>query len=269
MDKRELEKRVSLLNDIQQWNHNFILPFGVETSPGDQISHGKNFVKWKRIQSLVQIINVENKAVLDVGCNEGFFSFQLADLGARVLGIDVDENRIKKAMFIQDILKRPLVTFALIDLYSESFLTLPHFDICLCLGVLHRIPDPYTAIAKIAEHSDIIIFEWKSLKFGPHDEPFAYYTSGKYNEKDYYGTQYWLMSFACIEAILLRLGYDHFHRIDDPQFRRAILVAGKKHNPIFDLPDIILHRGRIRTLLSHTKRYVLTVGKILSGRINA
>jgi tRNA (mo5U34)-methyltransferase len=269
MDKKELEERVAILNTIQPWNHNYLLPYGVETRPGEQVSHGKNLVKWQRIQPLVEILKIGNKTVLDVGCNEGFFSFKLADMGAHVMGIDIDENRIKKAMFIQEIFNKSSVSFSVMDIFSEAFSTLPHFNICLCLGMLHRLPDPYTAISKLTQYADIIIFEWKSLKFGPHDQPFAYYTSDGYNELDFYGTQYWLMSFACVEAILSHLGYHRFHRLDDPRYRRAILVAGKVDNPIFDLPDTILHRGRLRTLLSHTKRYMISIGKILNGDINA
>ncbi len=268
MEKEEIQEKVKNLHLIQAWNHNFILKGGIETRPGEQTSHGKNLIKWQRIHPILEVVGLKNKIILDVGCNEGFFSIKLADMGAKVLGIDIDEHRIEKALFVKEVLNNSKVDFSLMDIYSEEFSALKKFDICLCLGVLHRVPDPYSVILKLTEHADIIIFEWKALKFGPHDEPFAYYTPGGYNDADYYGTQYWMMSFTCVEAILKRLGYMHFYKIDDPSFRRAILVAGRVYNPVFDLPDIILHRNRLKTFLSHTKRYIISVTKILKGSIN-
>ena len=39
-----------------------------------------------------------------MGCNEGFFSMEMASLGADVNGIDIDEKRILKANFIKKVL---------------------------------------------------------------------------------------------------------------------------------------------------------------------
>ncbi len=267
--REELIEQVNKLGRVQPWNHNYVLAHGIETRPGDQVSHGKNLVKWQRIRPLLESIGMNSRAVLDVGCNEGYFSLQLAGMGAEVLGIDVDRDRITKACFVQDVLGASRVRYDLMDIYSDEFAELGNFDVCLCMGFLHRIPDPFSAIQRLVAKTDIVLFEWKTLKFASHDEPFAYYTPSGYVEGDYYGTQYWIMSFACVEAILRRLGYDRFHRVDDPTFRRGILVAGRVENPIFSLADQIRYRNRVRIFLSHTKRYVKTVGKILGAQINA
>jgi len=267
--REELIGQVNKLGRVQPWNHNYVLAHGIETRPGYQVSHAKNLVKWQRIKPLLESMEMDLKTVLDVGCNEGYFSLQLADMGATVLGIDADQNRIMKARFIQDVLGTPRVRYALMDIYSDEFAEQENFNVCLCMGFLHRVPDPFSAIQRLVAKTDIILFEWKTLKCASHDEPFAYYRPGGYVESDYYGTQYWVMSFACVEAILRRLGYDRFHRVDDPAFGRGILVAGRVDNPIFCLANQIKYRNRVRIFLSHTKRYVKTVGKILSGQINA
>ena len=62
------------------------------------------------------------------------------------------------------------------------------FDICLCLGFIHRVPDPFSAVEAISSKANIIIFEWKALKFGSHDESFAYFSDKNIDEDDYYGT---------------------------------------------------------------------------------
>lgn len=267
--KESIELRVRELGELQPWNHNFVLEHEIQTRPGIQLSHGKNLVKLQRLQPLFDEIGLEGKAVLDVGCNEGFFSLHMARAGARVLGIDVDEHRIAKARFVHQLSGAPEnLDFQRMDIYSEQFGALPRFDVCLCLGFVHRIPDPYTALAALANRSDIIVFEWKALKFGPHDDAFAYFSPKPIEQADYYGTEYWLLSYTALERIVQRFGFRHFHRIDDASQRRAILVAGRHEHPIFRRPDVRVHRGRLRALLSHSRRFIHTVAGIISGRVN-
>ena len=269
-NKEFIEARVRELGNRQPWNHDFHLPHGIRSRPGNQVSYGKNTVKWSRLKPLFDIIRLEDKTVLDIGCNEGFFSINMAQAGAHVLGVDVDENRIEKACFVQSILAPDTdIRFDLIDIYSEAFKALPRFDLCLCLCFMHRIPDPYRALAANADRSDMIIFEWKALKFGPHDDAFAYFSSKSISPKDFYGTEYWLLSYAAIERIMRRFNFNYFYHIDDSRQNRAILVAGRHCHPLFNQPDIIFQRGRIKSLLSHTKRYLQIVAGIISGRINA
>ena len=270
MIKESLINEINKLGEKQAWNHNFILNDGVETRPGKQSSHGKNHVKLKRLQPIFDQIGLSGKNVLDVGYNEGFFSFYMAENGATVLGIDIDEDRLLKANFIKENFKKEQnEEFQNIDIYSQQFKDLDRYDLCLCLGFLHRVPDPFKALAELGEKSDMIIFEWKALKFGPHDDAFAYFSPKPVNEGDFFGTEYWLLSYTALERILRRIGFLHFYRIDDPNQKRAILVAGKVSNKIFNMPDQIVHRGRFRTFLSHTKRYLKTVLGVISGKVNA
>jgi SAM-dependent methyltransferase len=269
-DREQIEARVRELGAIQPWNHDHVLPHGISTRPGQQVSHGKNHVKLARLKPLFDIIGLNGKTVLDVGCNEGFFSLHMAKAGAHVLGIDVDDKRIEKARFVQTMIGSGYdERFELMDIYSDSFKALPRFDLCLCLGFIHRIPDPYRALGALADRSDMIIFEWKALKFGPHDEAFAYFSPKDISRTDFYGTEYWLLSYAAVERIMRRFGFHHFHRIDDPRQKRAVLVAGRNYHPLFDQSDVILHRGRIKSLLSHTKRFIHTIAGIIKGRVNA
>ena len=105
----------------------------------------------------------------------------------------------------------------------------------------------------------MILFEWKALKFGPHDEAFAYFSPKPINYEDFYGTEYWLLSYTALESILLRNGFSFFHRIDDPRQRRAILLAGKYPHTVFDRSHNIIHRGRYKAFMSHGKRFLKTL----------
>ncbi len=269
-DKMQIEFRVRELGAVQPWNHDYMLPHGVRTRPDHQVSHGKNCVKLARLQPVFDAIGLHGKTVLDVGCNEGFFSLHLFQAGANVLGIDADHNRIDKARFVVGTLEMSdNVRFEVMDIYSDSFKALPRFDLCLCLGFLHRIPDPVRALAALSDRSDMMVFEWKALKFGPHDDAFAYFSPKDINEADPYGTEYWLLSCAAVERIMRRFGFRYFYRIDDPRQRRAIMVVARHHHPLFDRPNVVVHRGRIRSLLSHTKRFLKTAMGVITGRVNA
>lgn len=263
-------EEVKKLGKIQPWNHNFMLPGNIETNPGKQVSHGKNLIKLERLKPIFEKIGINDKSILDMGCNEGFFSQYLASNGSKVTGIDIDENRIIKAKYVKEVVGKDLnIDFKLMDIYSDKFSSMKKFDLCLCLGFIHRVPDPFTAIKKLVDKSDLIIFEWKALKFGPHDEAFAYFSPNPINKSDYYGTEYWRLSYTAVETILKRLGMHHFYRVDDPNQRRAILVAGKINNSIFNSDDEIMSRGYLNIFLSHTKRYLNMILKIFTNRINS
>jgi SAM-dependent methyltransferase len=266
--RSELQREVDRLGAMQPWNHNFRLADGVETRPDSQYSAGKNEVKLERLQSLLDAIGIAGKRILDVGCNEGFFAVTLAQAGASVSALDIDDKRIEKAMFIRDALGID-VDYAVESIYSPEFMARPTFDVGLALGLLHRIPDPFAALDHLGRKCDILVLEWKALRFGPHDQPFAWFTPGDYRTDDYYGTQFWLLSFAAVEAMLRRLGFRHFVRLNEGGESRAILVAGRVDNPVFRRSSIVTHRGRLRALASHTKAYLRSVSRILSGELNA
>ena len=265
-----IQNEIDRLGKIQNWNHNFDLPHGLHTSKKPQKSHGKNKVKYSRISVILEKLNLKNKRVLDMGCNEGFFSFKMEEEGAHVVAIDVDKNRIEKANFIKSIIK-PIanIDFLNLDIYSNDFHSFEKVDICLCLGFIHRIPDPFRAISLLASKSDIIVFEWKALKYGSHDEAFAYFSDKDIDSEDYYGTEYWLISYKSLQRILERSGFFNFYIIDDPKQNRAIMVAGKVEHDLFNMPSIIFRRNKVRIFLSHTKRYVKILFKIFTGKLNA
>lgn len=75
--------------------HNLHLPNGVQTAPGHQYGDFPRF-KW---QHLAQVVpeDLSGWSVLDIGCNAGFYSIELARRGANVLGIDVEPLYLRQA----------------------------------------------------------------------------------------------------------------------------------------------------------------------------
>ncbi|MFD2247056.1 TIGR04290 family methyltransferase [Pontibacter ruber] len=86
------------MNEIEQlapWFHNLHLPNGEQTAPNHVLGDFPSF-KWKEIQPYIPA-DLSGWEVLDIGCNAGFYSIELAKRGAKVLGIDVDPHYLRQA----------------------------------------------------------------------------------------------------------------------------------------------------------------------------
>jgi len=264
MDRAVLAAKVDELARKRPWFHHFSLPHGVETRTEYTVTDGKNRRKWDRLLPLLEAFEVKGRRILDVGCSEGFYSFKLAEMGASGTGIDVDPVCIERANFIREVLQYEQFTFSQASIYSEEFNSLPSFDLALCLGFLHRIPDPYTAVVKLSERCDAILFEWKTFRHPLVEGPFAYMKPLEVNEDNPFATRYWSLSFESLEWILRRQGYKYFRRIYDEHSSRAILLAGRSPNKAFTShKSDIIRKNRIFKVLDQTKHYLKLVLKTL------
>src|SRR5205823_5214944 len=91
-------------------------------------------------------------SALDIGCNAGFYSFELARRGAYVLAIDLDEHYLQQARWARE-------RFGLedrVELQRMHVYDLLHveqsFDLVLFLGVLYHLRSPLLALDAVAEH---------------------------------------------------------------------------------------------------------------------
>jgi len=81
--------------------------------------------------------NLDNKTVLDIGCNEGFFSFECEKRGAKVIGLEKDEYWYNLAM------KRKNELSSFVNFLNENWNCLSDlnykFDLVLFLGAFHYL----------------------------------------------------------------------------------------------------------------------------------
>lgn len=90
----------SLQTAVEQlgpWFHNLHLPDGTQTVPGHVLGDFPSN-KWAKIAPHVPE-DLHGWTALDVGCNAGFYSFELARRGARVTAIDHDERYLRQAQW--------------------------------------------------------------------------------------------------------------------------------------------------------------------------
>jgi tRNA (mo5U34)-methyltransferase len=80
---------------------------------------------------------------LDVACHEGWFSFQIAQRGARLVkGIDIQPERIERANFIKEAGTVTNASFEVRNLFALDPARDGVFDLTLFLGIFYHLEDP-------------------------------------------------------------------------------------------------------------------------------
>lgn len=204
------------------WLTPYRLPDGRLTRPAG----GQGSPKDRRKTRLVQTFDVQGKTVLDIGCSEGVYSFYLAEQGATVLGLDLDETRIRKADFIRRALGFQQVRFETGDILDPAFRkTLQPVDWILAWGFLHRIPDPFTALSRMGSLCECLSLEWRmpAMLFPPgfsgatHGRPAgkarpAAAAAGDWTPETAVSDapEYWRLNIGAVNAMLRPGGFRRF-----------------------------------------------------------
>ncbi len=106
--------------------------------------------------------------LLDLGCNSGWFSFDLAERGTReVHGVDLRPNNIAQARFLRDYFGLHNAEFEVAD--AMSFDESRQWDVVLNLGVLYHVTDPLRLMQRTYE----LCRRFAILDTICHDEPFS------------------------------------------------------------------------------------------------
>ena len=140
------------------WFHNLHLPSGVQTAPHHALGDFPAF-KWKEIASHVPE-DLTGWRALDIGCNAGFYSFELARRGAEVTGIDVEDRYLNQARWAAGRLGlEDRVAFEkrqVYDLVRQE----ETFDLVLFLGVFYHLRYPLLALDLVAEKATrLVLFQ--------------------------------------------------------------------------------------------------------------
>lgn len=119
------------------WFHNLHLPDGTQTRPDHPYGDFPRF-KWRQIAPHLPE-DLRGARALDVGCNAGFYAFELARRGAEVLAVDIDDRYLAQARWAAErfglagrvrIEKRSVYGLAQVE---------GRFDVVLFLGVFYHL----------------------------------------------------------------------------------------------------------------------------------
>ena len=132
------------INHLAPWFHNLHLPDGRETAPDHWLGDFPA-VKWRQIAPYLAT-DLCGLSALDIGCNAGFYSFELARRGAQVTAIDIDAHYLRQAQWAA----QRFGFEGRIEFRQASVYSLPKhrekFDIVLFLGVLYHLRHPLLAL---------------------------------------------------------------------------------------------------------------------------
>jgi tRNA (mo5U34)-methyltransferase len=140
VDHRAIEK-------LGPWFHNLHLPGGLQTCPDHWAG---DFPRWKWLEVAPHLPDdLGGWRVLDVGCNAGFYSFELARRGADVLGIDINPHYLGQARWAAAVFGSRNVRFEQRQLYDFGA-TYERFDLILFMGVFYHLRYPMLALDILA-----------------------------------------------------------------------------------------------------------------------
>ena len=215
--EEEVRQRIA---ELGTWFHNMDLA-GVPTAPEHFLGDYPR-VKWARFRDTLPA-DLTGKTVLDIGCNAGFYSFEMKKRGAaRVLGIDWDPQYLDQARFAAEVLGLD-VEFRRMSVWQIGSLA-ERFDVVLFLGVFYHLRHPLLALDLIHEHvaKDLLLFQ--TMQRGSEEvgsvEPDYPFTERAHFDRPAYPkmhfiehaysndvTNWWVPNRACVEAMLRSAGF--------------------------------------------------------------
>ncbi len=150
------------------WFHNLHLPHGVQTAPDHPYGDFPLF-KWREIGKHIPR-SLRGWRVLDVGCNGGFYSIELARRGARVLAIDHDPHYLAQARWAaQATGLQDRIEFREMPLYALARLP-GRYDLVWFMGVLYHLRYPLLAL-DILRRKTVRLMVMQTLTMPDRDDP--------------------------------------------------------------------------------------------------
>jgi tRNA (mo5U34)-methyltransferase len=204
------------IDRLGPWFHNIHLPDGTQTAPDHWLGDFPSF-KWRDIAPCIPG-DLDGWSVLDIGCNAGFYSIELAKRGAEVLAIDHDRCYLEQAAWAAKQFGLDAhITFEKMEVYELVRLD-RKFDLVLFLGVLYHLRYPLLAIDLVADRVQRILVLQTLMMPGRdvaevlddlhfHDRERMHergFPKMAFIERTLTGdpTNWWVPNHACIEAML-------------------------------------------------------------------
>jgi tRNA (mo5U34)-methyltransferase len=132
--------RARRIAELQPWFHNLHLPDGSQTAPEHSLGDFPAY-KWAEIAPFLPV-DMDGWSALDIGCNAGFYSIELARRGARVTAIDLNAHYLKQARWAAgEFGLADRITFRRMQIY-ELARSSAKYDLVLFLGVFYHLRYP-------------------------------------------------------------------------------------------------------------------------------
>jgi tRNA (mo5U34)-methyltransferase len=147
MNRADIEKRIAAVN----WYHEFDFGDGLTTPVSDPFLHTHR-ANWEFIRRHLDGIDFRGKTVLDIGCWDGYWSFEAERRGAKaVLATDDTTQRWAddSGIFLAKELLRSNIDIDMARSVYDLGGMGRTFDVILYLGVYYHLHAPLVALAQI------------------------------------------------------------------------------------------------------------------------
>lgn len=240
----DLEREIAALDP---WFHNLHLPGGVQTAPNHPLGDFPRF-KWEEIAPHIPA-NLSGWTALDVGCNAGFYSFELARRGADVTAVDADPRYLRQARWAASKIDPPRpVRFREMQVYDLARAG-DRFDLVWFMGVFYHLRYPLLALDILSQCTRrLLVFQTLTMPGDstgdvpdnlPLDRRIELRNEGwpamAFIEKQLAGdpTNWWVPNLSCTEALLRSSGFSVIARpgheifvcqpADQPRAQRTLI----------------------------------------------
>jgi len=197
LNESEREIVYSSLKSLMPWRKGPFSVFGIEVD-----AEWKSFRKWNRFKPYLP--DIEGKVVCDVGCNNGYYMFKIANLNPEfVLGIDPTVQYFCQFNLLNSYAGVENLNFQLLGV-EHIHLFEEFFDVVFFMGILYHHPNPLEILKKVRtslKKGGTIVLETQGIE---GDLPVALFPEKRYAKVP--GT-YFVPTPSCVVNFLKRAGF--------------------------------------------------------------
>jgi tRNA (mo5U34)-methyltransferase len=218
-EQDRLESEIAALGP---WFHNLHLPDGTETAPTHFLGDFPGY-KWQALAPHLPK-RLDGWTALDIGCNAGYYSFELARRGARVTGIDVDPHYLRQAKWaVRELGLQQVIEFRQMQVYDLADEE-DQFDLVLFMGVFYHLRYPVLGLDIVARRTRrMMVFQTLTT---PGMEVYPHTSDHQIHERDALNdpgwprmafiehrfasdpTNWWVPNHAAVEALIRSSGME-------------------------------------------------------------
>jgi tRNA (mo5U34)-methyltransferase len=219
-DSSDLARQIK---ELGPWFHNLHLPDGTQTYPDHWLGGDFPAFKWRQIAPHVPQ-DLTGWSCLDIGCNAGFYTFELAKRGATVLGIDLDDHYLRQARWAaKQFDMEDRARFEKCQVYDLAHRPESEkFDLVLFMGVLYHLRYPMLGLDIVCQRvARRMIFQTLTM---PGEEVFTDTAEKGFEDRELLAepgwpkiaffehgfcgdpTNWWAPNHAAVEAMLRAAG---------------------------------------------------------------
>lgn len=209
------------VQQLGPWFHNLHLPDGSQTAPGHGLGDFPTN-KWLQIAPHLPG-DLSGWTVLDIGCNAGFYSMELARRGAEVTAIDHDPHYLRQARWAAAQFGMAAnIRFQQMQIYDLAR-SPETYDLVWFMGVLYHLRYPMLGLDIVTRKAKrMMVFQTMTAPGEDVIEPPADLELGQRSRMNEPGwptmafierrlandpTNWWAPNHACVEAMLRSCGW--------------------------------------------------------------